>query len=283
MVTHEYAQTIQAFRQMVHACSRLSAFLHGDTDKLLNAQRSKINYPVLVLDFPNSITIEQRYINKHAAYVKGSFAILANAPADDFRRQNDVMLETYEVMRMFINACMYGIEADEDEVVNFFNNIEFTELLPVVKYTSDNLYGWACNFTDKRNSCPPEVWQSNFYVCSSTLPEGDFTWSVVYAEVDDVPTNTTICTYSLGAGEQFVAWYYRSIATNTWQTSTDAVLTFDGSLTATIVLLKFTDANECEHWQVASIPAYVGRNIYGSSYPTVHIGTLELNEDIWLV
>lgn len=282
MTYNEYAATVQAFRQMAHACTRINAFLHGDTDKLLNAQRSKIQYPVLVLDFPNNVSIYQKSETKNAATVQGSFAILANAPADDFRQQNDVMLQTYEVMRMVINAALNGITIGGNTVY-LFNKIEFADLLPVAKYTSDNLYGWACNFTDKRQSCPAEIWQENFTLCGELEPEGYFTWEALYTEIDDQPSNVTTCTYALGAGETFVAWYYRSINSNVWQTSTDAPLIFEGSLTTTIVLLEFTDANDCTHWQVASVPLYVGRAIYGISYPTLHTGTLELNEDIWLV
>lgn len=284
MVHNEYAKTIQGFRALAHACARVSGFIHGDTDKLLNAQRSKAKYPLLVLDFPTAISIRQKNENRDGATVRGSFAILSNAPADDFRRQNDVMLETYEVCRMLINAALRGYpDVNSNTALPFEHGIvEFNDLVPVVKYTSDNLFGWAAEFKIQLNSCPAEIWQDNFAGC----PENDdayFNWASEAAVIDDNPGTLITCNYVLPDGGEFVSWYWRNITTNTWTASEEEILEIENPNAAIVVLLEWQDADGCTHWQVASVPVNVGRDIYGISYPTTHSGTLELNEDIWLL
>lgn len=273
MVANEYAYVVQGFRAIASASNHIQDFIHGDTDRLLNALRSKITYPVLVCDFPTTIAINQTSEVKQSSRINGSFAIINNAAKDDFKRQNDIMLELFEHMKQIVYLMQYGYYDNNNDLQRFFPNsiVTVRDLVPVAGYTSDNLYGWAAEFSINLNSCLPSEWTSNFSIpCPpSTLP---FSWSTDGSTITCEADNS-LTTYK---------WYYRNELTNVYKTAKNADLVIDHSANnSTIVVLEYQDFNKCKYWQTVSIPKSTALAMNGISYPTLFFAGAQLNEDFW--
>ena len=273
MTANEYAYAIQGFRAIAKASNHIQGFIHGDTDRLLNALRSKINYPVLVLDFPTSITINQNSEVKQSSKITASFAVLNNAAKDDFKRQNDIMIELFEHIKQIVFLMQFGYNDSNNDPQRFFPNaiISVAELIPVAGYTSDNLFGWAaeCNIT--LNSCLPSEWTSNF---TTPCPPSNlhFTWD----------TDGTTITCEADASLTIYNWYYRNELTNVYETANDADLVIPHQTgNSTIVVLEYEDEDGCTYWQTVSIPKSTGLDMTGISHPTIFIVGAQLNEDFW--
>lgn len=271
MTTNEYAYVVQGFRAIANASNHIQAFIHGDTDRLLNALRSKITYPVLVLDFPSSISINQSSEIKQSSKITATFAVLNNAAKDDFKRQNDIMLELFEHIKQIVYLIQFGYFDNNNDPQRFFPNAitAVGDLIPVDGYTSDNLYGWAAECTINLNSCLPSEWAANF---TTHCPPSNyqFQWS------SDGSTITCIAD-----GLTTYKWYYRNELTNVYETGNDENLVIahpeDNS---TIIVLEYED-DGCTFRQTVSIPKSTGLTMNGMSYPTLFNENSQLNEDIW--
>lgn len=272
MIANEYAYVVQGFRQIATTSNRIQHFIHGDTDRLLNALRTKISYPVLVLDFPTAIAVNQSSEIKQSSIVNVTFAIIDNAAKDDFKRQNDIMLELFEHIKQVVYIMQFGYYDVNNDLQRVFPNaiVSVRDLVPVTGYTSDNLYGWAAEATININSCLPTEWTSNFATpCPpSTLP---FTWSTdgstITCEADNTLTEYT--------------WYYRHTYSNIYETETNQTLTIDHSPdSSTIIVLEY-EIDDCVMHQTVSIPASIGLQLNGISYPTLFEEGAQLNEDFW--
>lgn len=273
MIANEYAYVVQGFRAIAAASNHIQGFVHGDTDRLLNALRTKISYPVLVFDFPTAININQTSEVKQSSLITASFAVLDNAPKDDFKRQNDIMLELFEHIKQIVYLMQHGYYDVNNDLRRFFPNCIVTvrDLVPVAGYTSDSLYGWAAECTFNMNSCLPAEWTSNFAIpCPpSTLP---FVWETDGTTIT-CTADGTLTTYK---------WYYRNEHTNVYETENNAPLSIDHSANnSTIVVLEYEDVNECTYFQTVSIPRSTGLAMYGISYPTIFAAGAQLNEDFW--
>jgi hypothetical protein len=137
-----YSDLVTEFQNIKNQLIGLNDFYVGDSQRIIGATLSKINYPALWLENPliETKAVYDSYGNIESWHTEFdiAFLVLQNTATDDIAAQdtamNDTLNLTQHIIRRFINHPTYK------EAQGFVTE-------PLVSQLVDNLYGWRTTFT----------------------------------------------------------------------------------------------------------------------------------------
>lgn len=232
-----YADFIHYFRQLAAAHTDIKAFFVGNSDRILSAERSTIEYPVLWLEDPD-VTVS----DNGGLFVRyeSSFVILCNAKLDDWQQQDYNLDKTYQIALEIIRKLKYDAEEGDCLFDLLLGSIRIQRIHTL---THDNDWGWRVDFAIQEteaacidackwgvDSCPIGA-KAAFSWNNQTA--GDFTNLIITNESEP----------EFHAWSYLWTWHFDEEAV---QTSTEEVPVISGTGKWLYIRLLITDSNQCE-------------------------------------
>lgn len=140
---NSYAGFTAYFRTLIAGIPDIKQFVVGGAERILNRNRSTINYPIFWLEIPDVSITRGGSTGDYSATFSSAFIILRNAQTDDWSREDqdlDLCLQlVYRVLVAMKNS------ADEDNEFTFdLNNVSVEHK---GKWGDDNDWGWRVGFS----------------------------------------------------------------------------------------------------------------------------------------
>jgi hypothetical protein len=120
-------------------------FVFGDSNRILNALNSSIDYPVLWLHTPDIKPFES---GGRKNRFTSDFLILKNAAADDYEQQETNFSDCLEIVWKVLRR----MERDAESGVFDFD-IDSADIQPKSALSSDNMNGWFVTFSLSTPGC----------------------------------------------------------------------------------------------------------------------------------
>lgn len=153
-----YKNIITAFEQLTAWSQHIKSFTHGPSDRLLDPQRSDIEYPVLHLDIP-MVKVQTNHTQLQPTF-HFSFALLDHAAQDNQERETTMLYDLLDHMYDCLFMLLYGypsnIPGQNLSLLPADNHITYSDIEPITGYTSDNLWGWGIDITIRTPNCPSD-------------------------------------------------------------------------------------------------------------------------------
>lgn len=273
---HNLIFAFQTIQQQDH---RIHSLIVGASEQLINAQRSKIAYPALVLFLPSlNVTDAEISQTKRLRTYNFDVLIVSNSPKDDYRRKVDILLELEQISLSIQNYLTNGIysTATNGQLSILPKNTKVQDtfkVTPIWEYTSDCLIGYAISITATQQYCPDNVLLS----CNVTPIDYELPFPAKFGWATDGTTIT--CTPIVPGGR----WYWRTNSQNKYTTANTATLVVPHTNTkndSTIVYYKLEVAgvSYLQRVSIAPQPTTHTEVQCGRSYPYDNQAN-ELNEN----
>ena len=123
----------------------LKFFVFGDSSRIMNAQSSIAEYPVLWLHTPD---IKPFHSGGRQNRFTSDFLVLKDSSIDDWDQQEQNFDDCLEI----VWAILRGMERDSDSGVFDFD-IDHIDIQPKMYSTADNLKGWFVTFSISTPGC----------------------------------------------------------------------------------------------------------------------------------
>lgn len=163
-----FIEYIHYFRALASTHVAMRSFVHGDVDRILNMERTKISYPCLWVETPE-IEIEAGKM-----IFRGAWVLLINTTTDDWTKQDEARHTTLHLAEDLVER-MWSDGAKGKFVIE-----GRPKLSEISTFTHDNDYGWRCEFTIviHKYKCLPAFYHHNWDV--SRIFIASFRWKHDY-------------------------------------------------------------------------------------------------------
>ncbi|MEL6140044.1 MAG: hypothetical protein AAFU67_00330 [Bacteroidota bacterium] len=154
MPVNTYAEFNNYFRTLATEHVGINDFVQGLSERPLNRETSRINYPIVWLQYPDVVSIGQGE-NLRFKY-EFDLYFLSNAPIDDWDREEENMSLLEGIAKDFLARLHYDARQREFEF-----NYTKPVLFAVTAWSADNLHGWrleASIETIGEFCYDPDVW-----------------------------------------------------------------------------------------------------------------------------
>ncbi len=130
----------------------IKAFYFGSSTRLIEATRSKINYPVMHVSVPEYYPNDNG-AGDYDAECRFDVAILSNCTRDDYQAQDDAWNTNYRIILRILSVLYSDRIAQQ-----FYLNLTAAEILPISEYFADNMFGYMVSLRMAKsgflNICP---------------------------------------------------------------------------------------------------------------------------------
>lgn len=133
-----YKEFVDYFRGLAEAHTTIADFVVGGSERILNRELSRITYPVMWLEHPD---ISPYYKGGANARFIGAFAILYNAPADDWEKEEADLDASLAICFSIINKMV-----EDAEEGRFHLDMDDIEINHKGRWSGDNDWGWRVGF-----------------------------------------------------------------------------------------------------------------------------------------
>lgn len=130
---------IEYFKGIADSHSKIRDFDYGDSERILNRERTKIKYPFAWLEVPD---FSPSQYEEEGTVVNGSLVVLHNVKKGDRKQTLKREEETYQIMKQYVSKLYHDNEQGEIELLTSKIPIE-----PIASWSSDNDLGWRINFS----------------------------------------------------------------------------------------------------------------------------------------
>lgn len=238
---NNFSEYVAYFRHLAEEHVGIKEFVVGNSDKILNLQRSELDYPALWLEYPNLVPVGDE--DSPQLKFRGAIVILNNTEVDNWHQQDFILNETSEILIDLMNR----IEKDCEEEV--FEKAKFGEIEPISSLTADNDYGWrvSIDITINRSNCVKDC-QTKRVCPAGALARfsydnkvaGGFTDLLIVDGCYPIDHNWNyLWTWTIDGAEE--------------QTSTDLIPLIDSAGKDLYIQLDITDENGCTRTASANI------------------------------
>lgn len=114
-------------------------FYYADASRFIEAQRSKIEYPALILETP-TYYYPPNFTGEFKVKLRGAYSVVKGCKVDDYPDQDDAMNLCLKIGIRVLNKIKASIKAQGA----FFDNDTIIE--PVLSIMTDNNYGYRFEF-----------------------------------------------------------------------------------------------------------------------------------------
>jgi hypothetical protein len=136
-----YSEYVDYFRALSAAHSQIKQFVVGGSERILNRNRTTIQYPILWLEIPEVSMVRGGSEGTYSAVFSGAFLVLENAQADDWDREDADLNRTLTICWQLL----IRIQADADD--NDWNiTLDNVAIEHKGRWGDDNDWGWRVNF-----------------------------------------------------------------------------------------------------------------------------------------
>lgn len=136
-----YSDYIAYFRDLAAAHSKLKQFVVGGSERILNRNRTTIEYPIFWLEVPEVSMSRGGSETEYSTIFSGAFLVLENAQPDNWEREDADLNNTLNICLQILDR----IERDADGA-QWSINLEAVVLEHKGRWGDDNDWGWRVNF-----------------------------------------------------------------------------------------------------------------------------------------
>jgi hypothetical protein len=136
-----YSEYVDYFRTLAAAHSKLKQFVVGGSERILNRNRTTIEYPILWLEVPEVSMSRGGSETEYSAIFSGAFLVLENAQPDNWEREDADLNNTLNICMQILARMESDADADEWSISLDNINIEHKG-----RWGDDNDWGWRVNF-----------------------------------------------------------------------------------------------------------------------------------------
>jgi len=138
MIT-SYDTFVQYFRELADSHVNINSFQVGNSERILNRQRSDIDYPILWLEVPD-VSIFQ--LGGYKARYSSRLLVLKDSAADDWDGEDASLNICLKIMFEILTKMEEDADDGEFEFVMSDASIQ-----PKTKWSADDDHGWALDFS----------------------------------------------------------------------------------------------------------------------------------------
>lgn len=140
-----FCDYVNFFKTLAEKHISIEYFMFGDMRQMQDEQKSKFEYPCLVLNLPE-INSSGNNQDSLLFNIVGSFSIMKQYAKGDFEAQEQTFVDTEALIRDAMSYIRrfgsYQVQVDSPRMI--FTNLRFQI---ENAFTADNLAGWTVSFT----------------------------------------------------------------------------------------------------------------------------------------